>query len=64
MQWQDLYQYFPGFVDLTTANSRTRRTFIWDRVQTNPYIITYYLVLRLRAFIEHVLRLLLGFMDL
>jgi ATP-dependent DNA helicase PIF1 len=63
MQWQDLHRHFPGFSDLTTADDRTRRTFIWDGVQKNPHIVAHYLVLRLRAFTEHVLRPLLGFTD-
>ena len=63
MQWQDLHRHFPGFSDLLTADDRTRRTFIWDGVQRNPHIVAHYLVLRLRAFTEHVLRPLLGFTD-
>jgi hypothetical protein len=63
MQWQDLHRHFPGFSDLTTADDRTQRTFIWDGVQKNPHIVAHYLVLRLRAFTEHVLRPLLGFTD-
>ena len=63
MQWQDLHRHFPGWTDLATADDRTRRTFIWDGVQRNPHIVAHYLVIRLRAFIEHVLRPLLGFAD-
>ena len=51
----------PGFTDLATADDRTRWTFIWDRVQRNPHIVAHYLVIRLQAFTEHVLCLLLGF---
>jgi hypothetical protein len=63
MQWQDLHWHFPGFSDIATADDRTRRTFIWDRVQNNPYIVAYYLVIRLQAFMDHVLCLFLGFTD-
>jgi ATP-dependent DNA helicase PIF1 len=63
MQWQDLHRHFPGWTDLAAADDRTRRTFVWDRVQRNPHIVAYYLVLRLRAFTEHVLRPLLSFTD-
>ena len=63
MQWQDLHRHFPGSTDLAAADDRTRRTFVWDGVQRNPHIVAHYLVLRLRAFTEHVLRPLLGFTD-
>jgi hypothetical protein len=63
MQWQDLHRHFPGSADLAAADDRTRRTFIWDGVQRNAHIVAHYLVIRLRAFTEHVLRPLLGFTD-
>jgi ATP-dependent DNA helicase PIF1 len=63
MQWQDLHRHFPGWTDLAAADDRTRRTFVWDGVQRNPHIVAHYLVLRLRAFTEHVLRPLLSFAD-
>ena len=63
MQWHDLHRHFPGFSDVATADDRTRRTFIWDGVQKNLYIVAHYLVIRLQAFTEHVLRLFLGFID-
>ena len=63
MQWQDLHRHFPGFSDVATADDRTRRTFIWDGVQHNPHIVAHYLVIRLQAFTDHVLRPLLGFTD-
>ena len=63
MQWQDLHRHFPSLTDLAAADDRTRRTFVWDGVQRNPHIVAHYLVLRLRAFTEHVLRPLLGFTD-
>jgi hypothetical protein len=63
MQWQDLHWHFPGLADLAAADNRTRRTFVWDGVQRNLYIVAHYLVLRLRAFTEHVLRPLLSFTD-
>ena len=63
MQWLDLHRHFPGFSDIDTADDRTRRTFIWDRVQHNPHIVAHYLVIRLQAFTDHVLRPLLGFTD-
>ena len=63
MQWHDLHRHFPGFSDVATADDRTRRTFIWDGVQKNPHIVAHYLVIRLQAFTEHVLRPFLGFTD-
>jgi ATP-dependent DNA helicase PIF1 len=63
MQWQDLHRHFPGFSDVDTADDRTQRTFIWDGVQHNPHIVAHYLVIRLQAFTDHVLRPLLGFTD-
>ena len=63
MQWQDLHRHFPGLTDLATATDHARRTFIWEGVQRNPHIVAHYLVLRLRAFTEHVLRPLLSFTD-
>jgi hypothetical protein len=63
MQWHDLHRHFPGFSDVATADDRTQRTFIWDRVQKNPHIVAHYLVIRLQAFTEHVLRPFLGFTD-
>src|SRR5271168_3662376 len=63
MQWHDLHRHFPGFSDVATADDRTRRTFIWDGVQNNPHIVAHYLVIRLQAFTEHVLRPSLGFTD-
>lgn len=58
-----MHRHFPGFADLAIADDRTRRTFIWDGVQRNPHIVAHYLVIRLRAFTERVLRPLLGFTD-
>ena len=63
MQWHDLHRHFPGFSDVAAADDRKRRTFIWDGVQNNPHVIAHYLVIRLQAFTEHVLRPFLGFMD-
>jgi ATP-dependent DNA helicase PIF1 len=63
MQWQDLHRHFPGFSDVATTDDRTRRTFIWDGVQNNPHIVAHYLVIRLQAFTEHILRPFLGFTD-
>ena len=44
MQWQDLHRHFPGFADVETADDRTRRKFVWDRVQDHPHLIAHYLV--------------------
>jgi ATP-dependent DNA helicase PIF1 len=63
MQWQDLHRHFPGYLSVNSAPDRLRRSWIWDSVQANPYIVAHYLDIRLRAFTEHVLRLLLGFTD-
>ena len=63
MQWQDLYRHFSGFSDVVTADDRTQRTFIWDRVQHNPHIVAHYLVICLQAFTDYVLRPFLGFTD-
>ena len=63
MQWQDLHRHFPGSADVVAADDRLRRMFIWDGVQRNRHIVAHYLVIRLRAFTEHVLRPLLGFTD-
>ena len=63
MQWQDLHRHLPGSADLAAANDRTRRTWIWEGVQKNPHIVAHYLLIRLRAFVEQVLRPLLGFTD-
>jgi hypothetical protein len=56
MQWEDLHQHFPGFSAAATGDDRIRRQFIWDRIQNYPHIVAHYLVLRLQAFTEHVLR--------
>ena len=48
---------------MATADDRTQRTFIWDGVQNNPHIVAHYLVIRLQAFTDHVLRPFLGFAD-
>ena len=63
MQWQDLHRHFPGWADVATANDHTRRKFVWDRVQDHPHLIAHYLVIRFHAFMDHVLRPLLGFTD-
>jgi Helitron helicase-like domain at N-terminus len=63
MQWQDLHQHLPGFADVATADDRTRRTWVWEGVQNNPHIVAHYLLIRLRAFTDHVLRPLLRFTD-
>ena len=63
MQWQDLHQHFPSFIDVTARNDTIQRKFVWDGVQNNPHIVAHYLTIRLRAFTDHVLRPLLGFTD-
>jgi len=63
MQWHDLHRHFPRFAAVAGADDRTRRAFIWDGVQNNPHIVAHYLVIRLRAFTEHVSRPLSGFTD-
>jgi hypothetical protein len=47
MQWQDLHRHFPNYSDIASADNRTLRTFIWDKVQENPHVVAHYLVLRL-----------------
>jgi ATP-dependent DNA helicase PIF1 len=63
MQWQDLHRHFPGWADVAAADDRTRRKFVWDRVQDHPHLIAHYLAIRFHAFMDHVLRPLLGFTD-
>jgi hypothetical protein len=61
MQWQDLHWYFPRFKN--AANDQMHWTFVWEGVQNNPHMVAHYLLIHLRAFIDHVLCLLLGFTD-
>jgi ATP-dependent DNA helicase PIF1 len=63
IQWQDLHRHFSGWVNVALADDRTRHNFAWDSVQNNPHIIAEYLMIRLRMFTEHVLRLYLKFED-
>ena len=63
MQWKDLHRHFPNWDRVASADDRTQYNFIWDSVQSNPHIIAEYLVLRLRAFKEYVLRPYLGYED-
>jgi hypothetical protein len=45
------------------ATNAVRFQFIWKGVQDNPHIVTYYLYIRFRTFIQTVLRPLLKFTD-
>jgi ATP-dependent DNA helicase PIF1 len=63
MQWQDLHKHLPGFTDVATADDRVRRAWVWEAVQNNPHIVAHYLLIRLQAFTDHVLRPLLKFSD-
>jgi ATP-dependent DNA helicase PIF1 len=63
MQWHDLQRHLPRFTDYTTGDPKTRQKIVWDNIQNNPYIVAYYLTLRLQAFLKFVLKPYLGYTD-
>jgi ATP-dependent DNA helicase PIF1 len=56
MQWHDLQRHLPRFDEYVAGDDRTRQRIVWANVQDYPHIVAHYLDIRVRAFIQHVVR--------
>jgi ATP-dependent DNA helicase PIF1 len=63
MQWHDLQRHLPRFANYVTGDDRTRQKIVWSNVQDLPHIVAYYLDIRFRAFLKHVVCPYLGVTD-